>query len=275
MSSGGGSSASANLYAHRRTSCLCRGCPGLDAEGSARPHTPGSRGQTGTTHRIWIAFLRLENEEYDGEASMRDYCCLPMNKLTVWLTQRPWIHCQLVFWDEENRCYYTFSVDSMRAVHVYDRKEFARGWDFIDLQVSEQSELAIHNFLVGQLGRSMNTSGQLMALFFPLDSGGRRWFCSELVAAALECGGVIDFDTWDGVDAPCAVVMHMLYDYLLRDGAHVRARLLSINPVVKTTIMQTFENPKARIELRAGDGLPQSVAAAALMYRESIRKANV
>lgn len=218
-------------------------------------------------HRVWVAFLRLKNKEYQEEASLRTYCCIPMNSLTVWLTQRPWIHCQLVLWDDEKRLYYTFSVDSLRSVHVFERKEFQEGWDFLELQVTEACELRIYNFLVAQLGKQMNSSGQLMALFFPLDSGGARWFCSELVTAALEAGGVIDFAEWVDVDGPYAVVMHQLYDYLRDECTRYNVQLLDGNPIAVSNTFKHIEQSGVRIAMRTADGLPQSLASAAAAGR--------
>lgn len=255
-------------YTLRRQRCVCWGREPLEGVTEARRQPARLPMNGAQTHRVWVAFLRLKNEEYEAEASLQSYCCLPMNKITVWLTQRPWIHCQLVLWDDEKRLYYTFSVDSGRPVHVFERKEFQAGWDFLELRVSEACELRIYNFLVAQLGKPMNRSGQLMALFFPLDSGGERWFCSELVAAALEAGGVIDFAAWDGIDGPCGVVMHQLYDYLLTDCRTCTVRLLPGNPVAVANIFKHLEQPGARIALRTDDGLPQSLAAAAAAAKQ-------
>jgi hypothetical protein len=210
-------------------------------------------------HRVWVAFLRLDNDEYHAEASLRTYCCLPMNSITVWLTQRPWIHCQLVFWDAEAQQYFTFSVDTIRPVHVFDRKEFKAGWDFIELRVTEESELRIYNFLVQQLSKTMNSTGQMTALFCPIDSGGERWFCSELVAAALEAGGVIDFATWEGVGGPYAVVMHQLYDYLRYSCKSCEVRVMSTNPVSVMGTLNTLDRSTERFSLWDRDGNPMNL----------------
>jgi hypothetical protein len=259
-------------YTQQRERCLCWGREPLEGASESVPRRAPVRGPLvgAQTHRVWVAFLQLENEEYEAEASLRTHCCLPMNKITVWLTQRPWIHCQLVLWDDERRTYYTFSVDSNRPVHVFERKEFQKGWDFLELRVSEACELRIYNFLVAQIGKRMNSSGQLMALFFPLDSGGERWFCSELVAAALEAGGIIDFAYWDGIDGPCGVVMHQLYDYLLTKGPagpNCEVAKLAGNPVAVANIFKHLAQPGARIALQTDDGLPQSLANAAAISR--------
>lgn len=251
-------------YTMRRERCVCWGQAPLASVG-ADPRRQPARGplnQT-STHRIWVAFLRLKNEEFQAEASLNSFCCLPTNKLTVWLTQRPWIHCQLVFWDNEQRLYYTFSVDGGRPVHVYERKSFQNGWDFIELLVSESCELRIYNFLVAQLGKSMNRSGQLMVLFFPVDSRGERWFCSELVAAALEAGGIVDFSEWDGISGPSGVVMHHLYDYLLQECKACPTKLLSANPVAISDMYKVLEQPTTRFAIRTEDGMFQSLRGAA------------
>lgn len=260
--------ASVTRYTVHRQRCVCWGREPLESVGEAARRPQVQMPMNGAPmHRIWVAFLRYKNDEYEPEASLRTYCCLPINRVTVWLTQRPWIHCQLVLWDDEKRLYYTFSVDSGRPVHVFERKEFQNGWDFLELRVSEACELRIYNFLVAQLGKTMNSSGQLMALFFPLDSGGRRWFCSELAAAALEAGGIIDFSTWDEVDGPYAVVMHQLYDYLVDECRSCIVRKLPGNPVAVSVMYRRLEQPGVRIAMKTDDGLPQSLASAAARTR--------
>lgn len=256
---------SAARYTVPRQRCLCAGREPPAVAPAVRGPFDGNH-----THRVLVAFLRLENEEYQAEASLRTYFCLPMNAITVWLTQRPWIHCQLVFWDCELRQYYTFSVDSDRPVHVFDRKSFERGWDFLALYVTEQCELRIHNFLVEQLGKTMNSSGQLTALFCPLDSGGERWFCSELVAAALQAGGVIDFGAWEAADGPYSVVMHQLYDFLRYECRTCIVRPLSGNPVAVERMFTHLE--RSSIALFDSDGNMLSLSEAVAANRQQTKK---
>lgn len=218
-------------------------------------------------HKIYVAFLREKNAEFEVERCGVTFLCLPINSVTVWLTQRPWIHCQLVFWDEVHKQYYTFSVDTKRAVHVYDRKQFYEGWDFIELNVTEACELSIYNFLIAQLGKTMNTSGQLMALFWPIDSYGRQWFCSELVTAALQAGGLIDYNLWEGVQGPYAAAPHHVYDYLINHCRACPVRLLEGNPVAITQMFVEVRR-NGPISLRpTASGLPASLAEVAASRR--------
>ena len=250
-------------YTTLRQRCLCAGHEPPAPAPSSRGPMDGSH-----RHRVLVAFLRLENDEYHAEASLRTYFCLPMNRITVWLTQRPWIHCQLVFWDCELHQYYTFSVDTARPVHVFDKKSFERGWDFLALYVTEQCELRIHNFLVQQLGKTMNSSGQLTALFCPLDSGGERWFCSELVAAALQAGGVIDFAAWESVDGPHGVVMHQLYDFLRYQCRTCIVRPLAGNPVAVERVYSHLSQHADTVALFDEDGEMLSLSEAVMRSRQ-------
>lgn len=208
-------------------------------------------------HRVWVAFLRYKNDEYESEKSMRDYILFPMNWLTVQATGWPYIHCQLVIWDEIRKQYVTFSVDNKRPVHVYDKKTFRAGWDFIELGVTEQEELLIYNFLVAQLGKPLNTSGQMLSLVLPSSGRGHTWFCSELVAAALDHAGLIDYKAWPGIKEAAAVAPHHLYIYLTRYCLTCTITKLEGNPVSVASIHRAAVSA-GKISL-SEDRLPTSV----------------
>lgn len=246
--------------------CLCHG----QRPSSSKLSYPGGNGRPpldttdqDKTHRVWVAFLLYDNDEYERERSLRDYMILPMNWLTVQVTGRKMIHCQLLFWDEPRKQYRTFSVDGRRPVHVYDKKTFAdRGWRFFEIMISERQELAIHNFLIAQLGMPLNTAGQLTIFVWPLSGQKRSWFCSELAAAALAEAGVVDFTQWRDrygtrYTRACEVAPHVLYDYLNRGTVTHSIRLLDGNPVTINTIGQAARKI-GRIDIPV-DGLPLSI----------------
>lgn len=206
---------------------------------------------------VYIAFLEYDNNEYEKERSMRDYFLLPMNWLTVKMTGRQFIHVQPVFWDAVQKTYVTFSVDSVRRVHVYDRKGFRGGWKFLQLSLTEREEILMYNFCVQQLGKELNTSGQLSIFIWPISGEGQTWFCSELVAAALESAGLVDYNVWPEVRQPAAAAPHHIYDYLLKHCRRCPVTLLNGNPVSMVAVHRAAQE-RGKIELSTS-ALPTSI----------------
>ncbi len=250
-------------YRVEQTRCRCFG---------QQPSVGGNEGRVverapagAAVHTIWVAFLLYDNEEGPGEQSFKDYYLLPWNYMTVLLTGEQFIHCQLVFWDATRRCYFTYSVDGDRAVFVYDRKSFQRGWRFVKLSVTEPQEVLVQNFLIAQLGKILNARGQFalgarqLGLARSGVSGeGESWFCSELVAAALEQAGLLDFGEWPGFNAPADVAPHDLFHYLTERCTKVTAELMAGNPVMVRMIHERRRN-EGPLAIEAGV-LPQAVA---------------
>lgn len=253
---------SETAYTFEFQRCLCYGKrPSLADEtnvhGTREPLTAGR--EQPRNHRILVAWLLYNNDEYEMERCLHDYTFLPMNWLTVTLTGRPYIHCQLVFWDETRKQYFTYSVDAKRPVHVFDKKEFARGWQFIELSVTELQEIQVLNFCVAQLGKPLNTNGLYWALSgWPVSGQGQSWFCSELATAALAHAGLIDFSVWNGVKCAEAAAPHHLFDYLHKQCVACETRLLPGNPVSMNVVLRQ-SRARGKIELRFDGGLPMSV----------------
>jgi len=173
------------------------------------------------------------------------------------VTGSPMIHCQLVFWDQARKQYYTYSVDDSRPVHVYDRKAFRRGWRFVALDLTEREELIAQNFCAAQLGKPLNSAGQLTIFLLPQSGRGHSWFCSELVAAALKAAGILQFDQWRGVNRPCEVAPHMLFHFLTKHCTTCPVTLMRNNPVSLLNLHKQAASA-GKIEL-SGSSLPPSV----------------
>jgi hypothetical protein len=145
-------------------------------------------------HYVWIAFLNIDNDQYEAEQWGRDYRLVPMNSWTVWLSGSPWFHCQLVFWNEKQQRFITFTVNSHFSSVIYDtRKQFARGWRFYRLITDAARERAMYDFLVDEYRakRPFNQVGAVMLYIRPVDMAGTAWFCSELTIAALQRAGYL------------------------------------------------------------------------------------
>lgn len=208
-------------------------------------------------HPIYIGFVRYQNTEWVPERSLVDYVLLPTNWLITVLTSRPWIHAQIVFWDEIEKSYVTFTVDSKHAVHVENRKQFTAGWDFIELLVTEKQELEVFNFYIDQLNKPLNVRGQLMLFIWPRSGNGDSWFCTEIIVAALAHAGLIDFSAWPNVKEPHHASMHHVYDYLMSFHTRSPRTLLTGNPI---SMMATnlLAQQRGQIMLQAS-GIPPSI----------------
>jgi hypothetical protein len=249
-------------YTMEKGRCLCRGqkpsaSSRLDLS-APRPPLDMSPGAS-RNHTVWVAFLMYDNDQYQQERSLRDYI-IPMNWLTTVVTASPFIHCQLVLWDEQRKQYYTYSVDDRRPVHVYHEKAFRRGWRFVALSLTEREELLVHNFCVQQLGKPLNHAGQLAIFFMPQSGNGQSWFCSELVAAALAQAGLLDFASWSAADKPCKVAPHMLFDYLLNHCTACPVTLLPGNPVSLANLHKAAARAGKISQALTASGLPLSIA---------------
>jgi len=245
-------------YTTQLPRCLCFGerPSARQARTAAQPRPPITADDA--THVVWVAFLLYDNDEYEGERSMRDYLFLPMNRLTVMLTGEDFIHCQMVFWDARQRRYYTYSVDAQRPVHVWDRKGFRAGWKFVRLRVTERQEVLMQNFLARQLGKPINRSGQLTVLFWPTSGRGESWFCSELVTAALDEAGLVDYEAWHDVTKPADAAPHHIFHYLTEQCTRCVVELMAGNPVQITSVHERAAS-RGSIAIRRGQ-LPQAVA---------------
>jgi hypothetical protein len=258
MSSSSTNSAVIPLIKQKLRRCLCRGT-------TPTPNPPDIHSIKNTpmndakTHPVWVGFTHYDNTYYEHQVSLRDYCCLDMNWLATFCTRRPYIHCQIVFWNAVSGKYYTFSVDYEHNVHVYDEKEFKRGWTWVRLNVTERAELAMHNFLVDQLGKPMSALGQYMALtWFPAAGNDTRWFCSELIARALIEGGII----CDNNVQPEAMAPHHLLDYLLMECAYLpRPQEQHQNPVSLLAVQRLAHEHQIEIDI-PHEGIGQSIASA-------------
>ena len=207
--------------------CLCRG--------------RYLRGQL-TSHVIWVAFLLYDNDDFDEPASLRD-TILPVNLIACWLGNTNIIHCQIVGWDDDNDTFITWSADQERGVHKFTRKTFARGWKFIQIDVTLEQELAVFAFLDAQVGKRFDRMGIFWLYVWPVPSDGSRWFCSELVVAALQHGGLLR--NWR---APHTVKPHELYEYMERGFIERPKALLLNNPVQATALQREM----SRVSLSQG-----------------------
>jgi len=240
--------------------CLCHGTqPNVSPVPEYIRNAVHARMNDDKVHPVWIGFLHKKNNQYETQRWLQDYWCLNMNALTTWWSGRPYVHCQIAFWCAATKKYYTYSVDQDRGVWAWDDKEFAAGWEWVKLMITERCEVTMHNFLQAQLGKQMNSLGQFTIVTCCKASGNeRRWFCSELMTAVLINGGIIV----DNTIVPHEQWPHTLYDHLLLYCTYSpRPELMTINPVRLIDFHKRLETSDVRIDIPVS-GLPKSLAVA-------------
>jgi len=104
------------------------------------------------------------------------------------VTHGPYSHCELVFPDGVS---YSSSIqdDGTRFKRiVFDPAK----WDFIDLPELPPIAMAwMEKFCTGELGSGYDFPGVFRFLCPRIPESKNRWFCSEIVCAALQEGGLL------------------------------------------------------------------------------------
>lgn len=189
-------------------------------------------------HSVLIAFLLLHNDEFEQPESMRDGAIIPWNRLACWFGNTDICHVQPVFWIDERDQFGTFSADRERGVHYMERKAFAaKGWKWVQINVTADQERAMYNFLSGEIGKPFATWGSLLAYIWPAPSNGMSWFCSQLTVAALQAGGLLK--NWRDAHT---VKPHELYEFLAVGFVERPKALLLTNPVQASLIIKATRN---------------------------------
>ena len=157
-------------------------------------------------HFVWLAFLHHENEEPEfrppGGGRLSSWGAFA-NWATTVFDASSIMHVQMLFWSDADRAFHTFSVDSLRdAVFPSTRKQFRRGWTFMQLAVSAAEECAMHEFYRAQVAARarFNRLGAYLVHARPIDVNAGRaehgaappaFFCSELVVCAMHAAGLL------------------------------------------------------------------------------------
>lgn len=155
-----------------------------------------------TDSHVLVAFL--SHTEATKEVWCRDYFCLPLNAVTSWWTDSPYIHVQIAFYvrisgggrSQPENTFMTFSVDNNRGrVHAYENKQFSDeyAWTFLKYNLDRrlrnrktgESVLqvnAAYDFCDAQVGKPARKWGMLASGLFGGFGGKRKsYFCSELL----------------------------------------------------------------------------------------------
>jgi hypothetical protein len=120
------------------------------------------------------------------------------NRLVRWWTRSPYSHCELVFSDGIAASS-SFADGGVRFKWIEFEPEH---WDFIALPA--EREEAAYAWFNAHRGQKYDLMGNLQFIIARIPSDGRKWFCSEAVAAALGIS-----DPWRFDPATLGVVLGM------------------------------------------------------------------
>lgn len=182
------------MYRHRNAErCACKG------------HFMDSQHER---HLIWLGFV-VDDAQATTPLTLLNWL---MIKLTSLLSGSDITHAQIVFYDHDAQRFYTYSANMQNGVACSFTKEFSNsGWRFLQIDVSERQEMAVRRALIEQLDKPFDFWGALRAFFWPRQTTGRAWFCSELALTALKAAGLATTAA-----EPYRMLPHMLYAYMTR-----------------------------------------------------------
>lgn len=159
---------------------------------------------------IGFAFYSLDYYEQDAAAGWS----VVFDRAVQWFMGSHWTHVEVR--DEQGR---TYSVTKDSVVQrVAGRQHSKRGYAFYQMTVTRDQYDRFFAFLDQALGAGFNWYGMHLNFMFPfslapIDGGGERYFCSELVAHALLAAGLADDDL-----RPCTCSPDDIFALVARDG---------------------------------------------------------
>lgn len=127
------------------------------------------------------------------------------------VTKGPYSHCELVFPDGMA---YSASIQDGGTRFKYISFDLEK-WDFIDLPLFVVQMARMDAFCIKETGSDYDYPGVFRFLLPVIPESENRWFCSEVVCAALQEGGLL----W-GVN-PWQVHPSLLYS-LLKEALNAR-----------------------------------------------------
>jgi len=190
-----------------------------------------------STHQIMLCFVRS-----DSTILQESW----LNRAASWLAggtaeHPPYIHTELLFVPPEG-LHNADEVSGQACSIVYNgtvhlhRKRFSRSeWFFRSMNVSKQQYDNMLAFCKQRVGEPFNKMGYFLAwtpLFAPRPSFytwfgmSHRWYCSEIVVAALKSGGVLP-STYPSAVHPNTLYTDMLNRTMVDCGRNVNAVTIS------------------------------------------------
>jgi hypothetical protein len=88
------------------------------------------------------------------------------------------------------------------GVELTERTGRNPSYQYLQLGCSKNAEAAMLAFARRQVGKPFSGTGMARSLIYPRVPDGRSWFCAELVAAALQHGGLMSAQSNPGAATP-------------------------------------------------------------------------
>ena len=160
--------------------------------------------------QLQLCFVRADSEILDPSVLNRAAAFMANNKTD----QPPYIHVELLFVPHSGTEGVGSDVVGEACSIVYgsgvhlERKRFSRRqWVFRSIQCSEEEYDKIYDFCRSHRGEHFNLLGYYMfwspvkisPMFYTYFGMSPRWFCSQIVTAALQHGGLLDSDVSSSV----------------------------------------------------------------------------
>lgn len=131
------------------------------------------------------------------------------SKIIQWYTFGPYCHVEIVF--SNGLCFSSSEDDNGTRFKTIDL--VPEDWDVVDVPCDPEEEADAYQFCLGEQNSRYDWRG-IMFSFLPIPIGWQsadKWFCSEIVAAALQEAGFLRGYT------PAALSPNQLYKKLVKE----------------------------------------------------------
>lgn len=136
--------------------------------------------------KMLLAFLAADSDLLESHI---------LNKAAAWAAggENPMIHVEVVFVDRESR---DGIVGRSCSIHYggkvfLEQKRFSRSqWRFRSVSAKAEEVQAALKFCGDHVGDGFNSTGYFMQPFVSTRLSSNTWFCSEIVAGALNAAGL-------------------------------------------------------------------------------------
>ena len=136
--------------------------------------------------RLLVAFLAADSDLLESHI---------LNKAAAWVSgdNNPMIHAEVLFVDRESA---DGVIGRSCSIHYggkvfFKQKKFSRSqWRFRSVSMSQENIRKAMKFCQEHVGDSFNKVGYFMQPVSAQRLASNKWFCSEIVAGALNAGGM-------------------------------------------------------------------------------------
>lgn len=140
----------------------------------------------------------------------------PLNLLAAWATRSKYSHVELSIGDEAGHHGEIGNVlrifNDNVGVEVAQRTGRSPAFQYVQLGCSLASEHAMLQWAHNQIGKPFSMTAMARSIIWPRKSNTQNssWFCAELVAAALQVGGLLSKSFNPGAATPANLYTHFI-----------------------------------------------------------------